>query len=341
MTTQTPDTYRKRYLPWVLSLRLVLLGCLMAVFIVWFYKANISRVVDYYFDLTPVGNTQLSGNVSIAINEDFSYEHHTTKNLFAEKNPGGSMEGFLTTNPGVITPDDDVKKVLSYLSKKYSAYSDSIDHNNPGPMAQLVITIQRSDDPQIEYAGRLMEKESVYLLDAIDNDSFGRPEELSREFVYHKSYYSHSSHVQRSLYCVGVNDSILIVPGTFFSLGSNKQSWYRQLFAMHNLSKAYLNVHINIPEEVSLDKLVISMGTPATFLNSYPSPDILTSVGCGYEDQESLDILASEGMTFFASFPDMEGIQEARNFLITTLLALLIAEFIRVSYLLVRSLLKK
>ena len=90
---------------------------------------------------------------------------------------------------------------------------------------------------------------------------------------------------------------------------------------------------MNIPYSVKINTLSFTTKAPSEFLeNLAPSPDSIAINGIYYNDSTKLDRIRQSGLELHVRYPDLEDVQDAKIFLITTILAILLAIFFKLMY---------
>lgn len=69
----------------------------------------------------------------------------------------------------------------------------------------------------------------------------------------------------------------------------------------------------------------------------YPEPDVMTVSGFMFTDSLKLQQIMSDGIEFHAKFPQTEGLQNARMFVVTTLISILISVVFTLSYQIIKA----
>lgn len=86
-----------------------------------------------------------------------------------------------------------------------------------------------------------------------------------------------------------------------------------------------------------LKELKVDFGGPTEFLAMYPEPDVMTVSGFMFTDSLKLQQIMSDGIEFHAKFPQTEGLQNARMFVVTTLISILISVVFTLSYQIIKA----
>ena len=100
-----------------------------------------------------------------------------------------------------------------------------------------------------------------------------------------------------------------------------------------DVAKSHLRINVNIPYTVKINTLSFTTKAPSEFLeNLAPSPDSIAINGIYYNDSTKLDWIRLSGLELHVRYPDLEDVQDAKIFLITTILAILLAIFFKLMY---------
>lgn len=86
-----------------------------------------------------------------------------------------------------------------------------------------------------------------------------------------------------------------------------------------------------------LKELKVDFGGPTEFLAMYPEPDLITVSGFIFTDSLKLRQIMSDGIEFHAKFPQTESLQNARMFVVTTLISILISVIFTLCYKIARA----
>lgn len=86
-----------------------------------------------------------------------------------------------------------------------------------------------------------------------------------------------------------------------------------------------------------LKELKVDFGGPTEFLAMYPEPDVMTVSGFMFTDSLKLQQIMSDGIEFHAKFPQTESLQNARMFVVTTLISILISVVFTLSYQIIKA----
>lgn len=100
-----------------------------------------------------------------------------------------------------------------------------------------------------------------------------------------------------------------------------------------DVAKSHLRINVNIPYSVKINTLSFTTKAPSEFLeNLSPSPDSIAINGIFYNDSTKLEWIRQSGLELHVRYPDLEDVQDAKIFLITTILAILLAIFFKLIY---------
>ncbi len=78
--------------------------------------------------------------------------------------------------------------------------------------------------------------------------------------------------------------------------------------------------------------MIVDFGGPTDFFAMHPQPDVMTVSGFKFTDSLKLRQIMFDGIEFHAKFPQTEGLQSARIFVVTTLISILISIVFTLSY---------
>lgn len=106
----------------------------------------------------------------------------------------------------------------------------------------------------------------------------------------------------------------------------------------YDVSKSLIKINLDQSHNSRIDfnehikSLSFHSNTPVKISGLYPEPDSFFVDGFVYNDPQKIKDLQARDVSFFCEYPEFEGIQNSRNFLLTTILSLLILQFFQIVY---------
>jgi len=112
--------------------------------------------------------------------------------------------------------------------------------------------------------------------------------------------------------------------------------------AMEDISQMYYTIQLDVPQQKDSIDLTIDFVGATEFLDIQPEPDERSLSSIRYTDQNKIRKIADNGrLKVYCKFPEMENVQELRLFLLTTILAVFIAQIFVYLYTLMEMRLKQ
>ena len=332
-------------MPWLLARLAIVLVCMWAVML-WFNKCNVSAEQNYDIRVSTFGEGIKEGHLSVMINDNFSSDFHTLESSLTSATgdvPQGITAILVAKTscpaPPVITDSlAGVGEFIHDLAAHNPQFRGFMPVDSVGPLIQI--------SAATNFKRKLLPFESVSLDEfsglSIVNDCELTITDLNQKLFIRKTFVHASSQISDERLSAtatsgsSLNDSVVAIPQFNMWNRDLRSSLFQQFFSFNDLSKAIVQINFNLPENFRLLSFGFSTSTVTEFLPMYPKMELQTLDAVLSNDPETLNILKDNGVLMYLKFPDMEGLQVARNFFITTLLSLLIAELFHVLYLLVR-----
>lgn len=116
--------------------------------------------------------------------------------------------------------------------------------------------------------------------------------------------------------------------GTIYSFSTNTVLGTPHWFLLSDLSQAYYNIKIHT---ATFNKLTLSIDfVGATdFSRMKPEPDNIGMSSISFTDLDKIEQIKKDGLMFHAEFKEMKNKQNVRNFILTSLMALIIGAIVK------------
>lgn len=112
--------------------------------------------------------------------------------------------------------------------------------------------------------------------------------------------------------------------------------------AMEDISQMYYTIQLDVPRQKDSIDLTIDFVGATEFLDILPEPDERSLSCIRYTDQNKIRKIANNGgLKVYCKFPEMENVQELRLFLLTTIIAIFVAQIFIYLYTLMEMRLKQ
>ena len=150
------------------------------------------------------------------------------------------------------------------------------------------------------------------------------------DYFWYKNYKPHPNHngyILEEYYATSEKDSILYVNYFANPIACSKPSI---LLTAEDISKIVEVIEIGDSTWSYLDRLEFDYVGPSEFSsNILPQPDTITLNSIIYTDKEKISQIGANGLRFHVNFPDMENIQEAKIFIVSSIVTGLGALFLK------------
>ena len=141
--------------------------------------------------------------------------------------------------------------------------------------------------------------------------------------------------VQRNYISFDTDEANDSINETKYSSIVNSKNNPLRLLRLEDISRCYYSLMINDKNFNSkhISSIRVNFNGATSFSNIDPIPDKLSMSDIVYYDREKIQkICFQKGINMFCIFPDTEGIQDTRKYLLTTLASLMIGVFMKLLY---------